>query len=841
MVIVCILVTINAKLDESALKDLKEIDTFKSTEGNTGFCATIDVNLLYPRPNTVELNNWTYAIAMYEILLCVDDELKHYDDFPLSVNDAKKMHIGIRKSIEYGLKPFLLSVSSPIDSRLPYIITSSKILLKIVKNTFFPIVCTRSSQQLVYTDLVSSIFMVVCNTDSDIRSQFEEHLRDVQSKLSHGDYFKILFLIMGSCKNTSSSSILHFVHTQLMQTLYRPGSFVALCDALLPSITSMEQDEEIVKKRLHGCTTISSIIGKKGHSTRFYNQIIDEIFEHFTRYVQKDKSHQFDFIDAAVQSLRRLYMLQSTQICRRLNQNLFGTMEKLASPDDLVAGAIVCEANQFTHAIHLIHLTFCATGPSDDTLPSELLSRYMPLFIQIYHILIESKNALLKNELLAIIIRCLSNRSRAELNQIIEMVLFEDYAENIKHLHVRIKAALHDHDGSGSVAFSINTIDTDENAVELANDLDFNTFLQGSLSMVHLLKQSNHNTLVFNTFLHLLQLFLDHFCVPENPENLSSCTAAFVGSENEFKSAVEARFKKKYAIINALNELILFKQFHGQFVENSQDMFAMLNKILAQQINRIEQHESSLPENIQEILVVILLCVGEFLERIRDDVLKTKLMETLQKLNTLLHTDQIRSDMSWKIVLQHLDNLLNTNMPGRNSDFTTFKHILSDCYAEPYTKVYGIMNIIKLIEAKDEETCSNAHIILVLSLKLLKESEDSYIFLNSIKLLIALFGILGDTVLDALISEYHCDIDSEAADIDFKLKVGETIVKVIQGLGEMSYKYKDPLLNCFLRGIYSKNDDLRTSNMSNLGAVLRILSYQVHHFFEEVKRFKLNY
>lgn len=830
------LVSINTELEANALKELKEFQAFRSAEGAAIFTKIFDDLLSGPNPNTNEPNIWTYTIALLEIMLHINDGLEHFDDFPLPINDAKKLHIGIRKSIEYGLKPYLLGVSTPIDLRLPHIMTSTKVLLKLVDSKFFPLICTRGNQHLVYTDLVSSIFFILCNVDGELQSKFEQHLRGVQSKLSHSDYFKILFLIVGSCKSNVALPILQIVHTQLMQTLHRPGGFAALCEALLPPITSLEQDEEIMKKRLHGCATISSIIGKKGHGNQFYRQIIDEIFGHLSNHVQGNKSNQVVLIDAAIQSLRKLYLLRSPYIQRHLSHSIFETIDQLAKPDDLMAGAIVCDANQFTIAIHLIHLVFCTTGP--DAIPSELLTPFMPLFIRLHYALNESKNKLLKNELLTLIIRCLSNRDKAELNRIIKMVLFEEYAENTRYLHTRIKVERIDVGDTDGLIFSIAAIDQDENASNSLNDLDINTFLRPSLSLVNVLKQSNHNTLIFNAFLYLLELFSDHFSVAENiGEDSSSCNNEFIGAEDEFRNAIETKFKKKYAVINALNELILFKPFHGQFAENSQDLFAIFDRMLLQQIKQIEMHrcnESALPENIQEILVVILLCVGEFIERIKNDNLKTQLMETLENLKIQLQSDHIRSDVSWKTVLRHLDSLLSNDTHNNSSEFAKFKQILSDTSSEPYTKVYGIMNIIKLLGSKDEETCSNAHVLLALSLKLLKEADDSYIFLNCIKLLLALFDILGGSVLDALIAEYHFDIDSDSADIDFKLKIGETIVKVVQGLGEMCFNYKDVLLNCFLRGIYNKNDEFRTSNMSNLGVVLRILSYQVHHFFQEV-------
>lgn len=52
--------------------------------------------------------------------------------------------------------------------------------------------------------------------------------------------------------------------------------------------------------------------------------------------------------------------------------------------------------------------------------------------------------------------------------------------------------------------------------------------------------------------------------------------------------------------------------------------------------------------------------------------------------------------------------------------------------------------------------------------------------------------------------------------------------------GEIAYKYKDTLISCFLNGSQHANNEFRMSNISNLGAILRLLSYQIHQNFQEV-------
>lgn len=823
--------SIKSKLDEHAVNELKAYKKSRTSNEIEDIWRILESQYQCPKSNETEPTIWSYAIFIFGTLLEIDQELEIYDDLPISVNDARKVHIGIRKCIEYGLKPFLLAESIPIHLRLPNIIACTKILLKLINNKFFPVICTRNDQHLVYTDLLSSIFIIICNTDHETKKYFEDKMCELELKISHADYFKILFIIMGS---KSGLPLQKIVHTHLMQSLHKPGSFQALCEALLPSITSLDQDEEIVKKRLHSCHVIASIVAQKGHGKAFHQQIVNEIYKHFLTYIRNKNFKQAFYCDVGIRCLSRLYSLQIPFIQRNLSDILFGTIEKLANPCDLLAGAIVCDELEFLEAIHLIHLTFCASGPSDDTLPSQMLTTFIPLFIQIHHVIAEYGNKTLNNEILEIIVRCLSNREKSDLRQIIDWILYEKYDENVKHLHQRVTMKLMNETNEiRNLRFIVT--ETIENTD--SEDLDISKLLQPSISLVDILKKSNHNVLIYNIFLHLLEMLSTTFTSSKNNTNL-------IEYELNLNQAIEIKFKRKYRVIHSLNELILFKPFHGQFVENPHEIVNTLDKMLYQDFEYIEEYRMKKPgvdldDEFEEKLTVTLLCIGEFMKRI-NDTHKEQLMKTLKKLWLELQKIEIKQNMTLNRILKHLNGLLNPNDElTDDSEFQKMKTILSENSAEPYTKVYAIMNMIKLIETNDEETHSNAHILLVLAMKLLKE-EDSYIFLNCIKLLISVFNLLNGTVLETLIAEYHFDIESDSADIDFKLKVGEAIVKVVMGLGEMSYKYKDMLISCFLRGVYHQNNEFRTSNMSNLGVILRSLSYQVHHFFQEVSICKFN-
>lgn len=811
-------VSINDKLNQN---ELEELDCFQKSRTADEIARVMRV--LYdqfqcPSSNGNEPTIWSYAIFILGTMLEISKELATFEDFPISINDSKKVYIGIRKSIEYGLKPFMLGESTPVNLRLPNIITSTKVLLELVNNKFFPLLCTRNDQHLVYTDLMSSIFMILCVSNDEIKPNFEYHLLGIRKKLSHAEYFKILFIIMGSKSKLPNQII---IHEQLKQSLYQPGSFSALCESLLPSHTSLDQDEEIVKKRLHSGNVIASIIAQKGHGRKFHHQIIDEIYANLMKYIREKRSNQFFFADVGVRCLNRICTLQS----KCIEDKILNLIEKMAKPNDLVAGAIVCDENEFLEAVHLVHLTFCATGPSDDTLPSSILIPYMPLFIQIHNIIAECANKSLNNQILDIIIRCLSNRTKSDLNRIIEQVLYEEYDENVKYLHPRLRCEHIKKSDIGSIRFIIDPSTDNTNSIEL----DFSTLLQPSFSLINIMKTCNHNMLIYDVFLHLLHMFSN------NSNSTEETSKVLLESEIDLHKAVEIKFKRKYVVINSLNELIMFKSFHGQFVENPHEILSMLEKMIKQQLIRIEAYQKDkivLDDDFEEKLIVILHCLEEFIQSVKkNDTSKEPLLRTLEKMHKHLKNEDTRN---WDPILKKLDDLLNIDKnKNGNSEFNKFKNILSETSEEPYTKVYGIMNMIKLIKSKDEETCSNKHVILILAMKILREG-DSYIFLNCIKLLVALFDILEETVLETLIAEYHYDIDTDSIDIDFKLKIGETIIKVVTELGQMSYKYKDVLINCFMRGVYNQNDEFRTSNMSNLGIILRTLSYQIHHFFQEV-------
>lgn len=700
---------------------------------------------------------------------------------------------------------------------------SASMLLNVLVSKYFPLFCTNAEQKLVYKDVLSGIFSILAASDSNQAAEFAETLGKLTGRIPHSQYFEVLFLIKGD--GQLPMEMQRFAHKQLLQCLYRSGSFTAFCEALLPDDTpDNEHNDEMAKKRWHCCSVIATIIGRRGYSKQFYHMVIDEIHQHLVQYIACDRSNQRFFADVAVQVLSKLCALQLNFIRTHVVVVIFGQLEKLVEPDVLIAGAIVCDEAELIVAVRLIYLAFCATGPSDVTLSSELLLAYLPSFFQLHHIfdgLTSSAAATLKHEVTAIIVRCLVNRETPELNKIVEAILYENFDEKAKQLHSRIHISGDADRISVKIAGSVEEYDDGLGGMV--------SFHRSSVTLVNLLKVSDNNVLIYNVFLHLLQMFSDNFATKSST---ASTSAELVDDVDELTTAIESNFKRKYAVINALNELILFKPFHSQFSENPHGILEILDKILNHQIESIRTTQAtkarSVESDCEEFLIVILSIVGDFLRKIQSDDLTNRLHRTLRRLQTLTRANGVSA-----VVAKKLSTILEPQVDLTRSEYALALALLTEPNGEPYTKVYGIMSLLKLINAKEDEAMLNVHSILALAMKMLRE-DDSYIFLNCIKLLIGLVDSLEDTVIEALIAEYHLDADDGAADIDFKLKIGETIVKVTQGLGEMCYKYKDTLISCFLRGSCHPHAEFRTSNISNLGMILRALAYQIHSFFQEV-------
>ncbi|GBP88736.1 Transport and Golgi organization protein 6 homolog [Eumeta japonica] len=158
------------------------------------------------------------------------------------------------------------------------------------------------------------------------------------------------------------------------------------------------------------------------------------------------------------------------------------------------------------------------------------------------------------------------------------------------------------------------------------------------------------------------------------------------------------------------------------------------------------------------------------------------------------------------------------------------------------TRVHGIIELTRLVEAKDPETISKKHYVFCLFQDYLKD-RDSYVYLSAINGIAALGTHCSEDVLHVLCKEF-LDISSEKTDADteknqhkiseIRMKIGDTIVKITKKLGEMAVIHKTTLLNTMLCGCRDNDPFIRTSAISNLAEIAFILNYRLGSVIYEV-------
>lgn len=614
-------------------------------------------------------------------------------------------------------------------------------LASILKNKFF---------FAELSDVILIEFFSGCLSLLAKKENVQEMFNEICDLIPGNKVFKFVMLLNRNLPIETSK----LLNKQLHQQLKKPNGLKSLCCLLL----EQKSDEQPSWKK---CEIISNIVGAKGYEKEFYLFIIEEIFV----LIQSENK----FIEAAVASLTKIYSLPYKSLKLRIEEKLFLELNLIINPSDLLTGYVLMDLKDFFNSLKNLNKVFCSSFAV--SLKSELLIEYLPILFRIFGI---SENDEIRKIILPLIIQCLSNRADEELKIIIENLLFDE-----KPINKRF-----------GIKDSIIVIPEEEIIV-----------LDTSQVLSEILKNSNHNILIYSCFINLLKIL-------EKNSTFVTKNSDLIDEEDviEFHSKL---IRKRFLIITTLTDLINYKNFHSQFNENPHQILNFLKELLMKD------------ETDEEIAILVLSIFKEFIEKIQNE---TDLLKTLK---------EFRLKTKNKILLKQIDLVMNENR--LNEEISPYKFALQLCSeAEPHLQVYGICELKKLLENKNEECLANQNQILALSLIYLKE-DDSFVYHNCIRLILSLSKIMESYVLETLIAEYQM-IDSL---IDYRMKIGEVIVKITEGMGPISYKYKDMLIGCFLIGCRSSENDLRTSSFSNLGSVCRILVYQVHGFFNEVSFFIL--
>lgn len=612
-------------------------------------------------------------------------------------------------------------------------------------------------------------------------SVFNQQIKNIELK----EMFRIT-MFLNTIQNLSKQ--MHtIINNFLSQLIVQSEGLVTFTELITSATKNINSEIPIWKAG----ENVIKTVGLKGYTLAFYTRIFDQILEFFWQIYAGQKKNN-DFIPIYTQILNNFLNLNNAELNHTILNNLFEHFDKLSSPPDLLTGIIVMESDEFCRAVFLLYTTFCSA--STLSLKSSLLIDYVNVLFSVYTKVPD--NVKEKVYVRSIIVQCLSNRSAQELYIICKKLLFN---ESTRSIHLRVNLEYN----STTSNYDIKIIPEENNSL----------FMFPVEEFIMLLKQSNHNIFIYNVFLTILKCLEDSSV---NDQTVSINSPELADAE-QIDDLIFKNFNKQITLMSLLSELINVKSFHSQFYENPNEILEFIQTIIKRYVNDLKSNN--------EAVVLVSLSIFEiFSIKLQNSENVKNIKNDLKKLLALDIGDELRE----KINKINDKSDVNKFSPLQVDEFRAAVNLCKS--KEPYIQVNGINNIIKLINSKDQNTLTNRHIILAIAIQILKTDKDSYTYLYCIKLLTSLSSICVSVVIETAVAEFQ----NEHNEIDFRLKMGEITVKITESIGDLAFNYKNILINCFIIGSHNKCDELRTSSISNLGTICRILSFQIHNFFQEL-------
>lgn len=139
-------------------------------------------------------------------------------------------------------------------------------------------------------------------------------------------------------------------------------------------------------------------------------------------------------------------------------------------------------------------------------------------------------------------------------------------------------------------------------------------------------------------------------------------------------------------------------------------------------------------------------------------------------------------------------------------------------------RAHGLVALRKLVEQKNPKCVENQSTLIDLFVKNLK-NDDSYVYLAAIFGLVSLIDTDPDQILNVLIDQYMDD--KKLVNVEDRMKIGEVMTKTVRNFGQLAPKYGAKLIHVFLVGTKHENEMIRSSCLSNLGELCKLLNYSL--------------
>jgi len=152
---------------------------------------------------------------------------------------------------------------------------------------------------------------------------------------------------------------------------------------------------------------------------------------------------------------------------------------------------------------------------------------------------------------------------------------------------------------------------------------------------------------------------------------------------------------------------------------------------------------------------------------------------------------------------------------------------------------HGLLQLVKLLRARNPSAIANKDKLLhVLEANLV--DDDTYIYLASIKAIVALADVHGEAVIQLLCKKFLLGSTSPSGSQDHKLspelrmKLIEALVKVCHSLGDMLPKYLPLLFSSLFTGVKDEESYVRASSLSAIGDVCQVSKFALTPYMQEI-------
>ncbi|XP_049867683.1 transport and Golgi organization protein 6 [Pectinophora gossypiella] len=577
------------------------------------------------------------------------------------------------------------------------------------------------------------------------------------------------------------------VAKEMSRRLLAPGGLLSLIRCF---IESYNIDTGFEWKKIN---MICKIVSAK-HGTESEDNYLKNICSQLMQILTQNNTHYLATAVACVIALGEKYpQVKHVQLLMKEIFQAFDYKHLLSKSD--LPGTVILSPQEVEHKVNVLHACVCTSRlecPMTLIIPN--LSILFLLGIKC------TKNEELKIKIKEIVLKCLEQLNKNKISSMVKKFLF------------------------GDASLSKVTVDEFEAGLTI-KCVSFKTehsISEARLYFLSLFKVAVDSDFVQNVFEASLHILVEL----SKKRKTKSKNDMLLSEDDEFK--LDDTDEQYANILQLLSEISTSPKVVSSLKQNPSIVVEFIEYFI---INNDENSN-------EECTTVALVLLNTILSNTEKE---SKLQERLNVLVPVLKK-MSKSEFEFNNILcEEALSLISSNNPRRAE--TACDKAISNAFDNLLpVRAHGIIELTKLIDAKDPETLSRKHYIFCLFQEQLKDT-DSYVYLAAINGIASLGTHCTEDVLQVLCKEF-LQLTSELKSIETKddqnktaemrMKIGDVIVKVTKRLGEMAAAYKTILLNTMLCGCRDEDPLIRTSALSNLAEIALVLHYKIGTIIYEV-------